>query len=107
MVPAVIRRFLTFRPYGDGLDHTLHVLKDVREASLDKADEIAHQGGRVEQVTIGVPAELIDLMVMQLEHAKNFRNLIYRHNHQMRVIIFWLTVIAFVNAALQIVPYFL
>lgn len=66
-----LREVLTFRPYGDGLDHAITILKDVREASLEMSDQIEAKGGTVNEVMIGVPAAAIDIMVLQLEDAKS------------------------------------
>ena len=62
------------RPYSDGLDEVIVGLTDVRAASLDFSDKVEQQEGRSSYVSIGLPGEAIDSILLKLESARQYRN---------------------------------
>jgi hypothetical protein len=60
-------------PYADGLEHVRDMLRDVRDAALDASDTIAAEHGPG-QMQVGLPLVLLDLMILQLDGAKEYRD---------------------------------
>jgi hypothetical protein len=66
-------------PYADGLEHVRDMLRDMRDAALDASDRVEADGGTVRESHVGVPLVLLDLMILQLDGAKTYRDTLRRH----------------------------